>query len=397
VRILVPVLGLPAGRAGSEDYHRQILSGLARRGHAVTAFGPATGSAAFGRDVEWLPHPPQRLANVVWRVSDLVWLRQMTRHVARIAARRWDVVISGLLPPLWALQRRWPSLPTVYVPHSMLAGRELLTYASPAVPRYVGAFTYGRLQRWAWRHATAVVSSTDAGAAIRSRHYGGRPLRLYVSPFGVDADRFQPRPRDAALLDALAIPREAPLVVWAGRLAPLKDLPLLLRAFAALRHSPHPHLLVVGDGPRAELDRLVSDLGIADRVRFAGFQPTLERYLALADVYVSTSRLESFGLTVIQALACGVPALVRRGRYPDVLTGSPELVREGVTGFAFESEVELTSRLERVLGDARLRETMATAARISAVSDFSWERHLTDLERVIDDVCNVHVVAHSKT
>jgi len=388
----VPILGLPEGRAGSEDYNLRIISGLAERGHQVTAFGPAC-APAVQRVAEWLPHPPRAAGSILWRVGDLVWLKQISGHVSRIGSRRWDVVLSGALPPLWAIARRWPEMPSIYVPHSMIARREMLTYAAPPVPRYVGALTYDRLQRWAWRHATGVVSSTSIGAAIRTRYYGGPPRRLHVSHFGVDADRFRPRPRDPALLESLGIPREAPVVVWAGRFSPSKDLPLLFRAFARVRTTPHPYLLVIGGDAPEWVIRIADELGIASRVRFAGFQQELERYLALGHAYVSTSALESFGLTVIQSLACGVPALVRASRYPDVLSGCAELVRDGVTGHVFTTERQLAAQLAMLLSDRAQQYAHARAARESALRDFSWNRHLDDLEGALGCACNVHVDA----
>ncbi|GGM87623.1 hypothetical protein GCM10010967_20220 [Dyadobacter beijingensis] len=124
--------------------------------------------------------------------------------------------------------------------------------------------------------------------------------------------------------------------VYVGRLAPEKNLPTLLRAFAhaAKRPASDWELLLVGDGPeRAALEKLAAELGIGDQVIFAGGFPWYEvpRWLAQSDVLVLPSQSEPWGLVVNEAMVCGMPVIVSK-----TCGCAPDLVRDGVNGFTFD-------------------------------------------------------------
>lgn len=132
--------------------------------------------------------------------------------------------------------------------------------------------------------------------------------RIAVVPNGVDVGRLD-RAQDAA-----AEPLTGPgiTVVTVGRLIPIKDQAALLAAFARVA-GPDDRLLVVGEGPlRAELERQARALGIADRVRMPGLlaRDEVYRMLAGADVYVSASHGEGLPLSVLEALAAGLPTVL---------------------------------------------------------------------------------------
>src|SRR5690606_14487644 len=138
---------------------------------------------------------------------------------------------------------------------------------------------------------------------------------------------------------ALDLPTDRPIVLFVGRIQPLKGPDLAIKALAALGRSDAMLLLVGGasgvDGD-AELTRarqLVDELGLADRVRFADPQPhhILSTYYRAADVVVVPSRSESFGLVALEAAACGIP-VVAAG-----VGGLRTLVDDGRTGFLVES------------------------------------------------------------
>lgn len=97
-----------------------------------------------------------------------------------------------------------------------------------------------------------------------------------------------------------------PVVLAAGRLVPQKDYPTLLRAFAEVRKARPARLAILGDGPlRQELEGLAAQLGIADDVRFLGFDKNPFRYMARCAVFVLSSVHEGFGSVIAQAMACG--------------------------------------------------------------------------------------------
>jgi glycosyltransferase involved in cell wall biosynthesis len=384
-RVFVPTHGVAPGRVGSEDYNHAVIAGLSARGYRVTACGPQQPAFSGMGNVEWLPlasvPQPGRLG---WRLSYALQVLHIYREIQRLGTSRWDVVVSGLLPALWSTRRLWRAVPQVYIPQSVLAAREIITYGAPWTQKHLGALTYNALQASAWRRSDVVVSYNQTTAAIRNRHFGFQPRRLILSSPGVNTERFLPAPRDPSLLTALGIPIEAPVVLSIGRLVLSKDLSFLLRAFANPVTPPSAHLLVVGEGPCSnDLKILANRLGIGDRVHLVGFRDDVERYFALGNVYVMPSVMESFGLALVQALACGLPAIARRSKYPTVLTASEGIIDEGRTGFLIDTEQELADRMTELLVNPTLAETMGASAVASMHDRFSWSSHIDALDRAV--------------
>jgi glycosyltransferase involved in cell wall biosynthesis len=155
-----------------------------------------------------------------------------------------------------------------------------------------------------------VVACSDSAAAsipAAVRRVARRPVGAV--PNGVDVERVVRAGRDARMAEE----RGAGVTVMnVGRLIPVKDHLTLLRAFAA-GAGPDDRLVIVGEGPlRAELARAITSLGVADRVTMPGLLPRDEVYrmLAEADLYVSPSRGEGLPVSVLEALAAGLPAVL---------------------------------------------------------------------------------------
>ncbi|MBY8877574.1 glycosyltransferase [Actinacidiphila acidipaludis] len=160
--------------------------------------------------------------------------------------------------------------------------------------------------------ATIAVSET---VARRLTAWGVPAGRVHLAPNGIDPAAFRfSAPARVAARSRLGIPLHAYVVGGVGRQVKGKNFESLIRAVAAV---PDTHLLLAGDGPEhVMLLRLVHQLGVADRVRFAqpaeepsSDSPTVPELLAAMDLFVSPSPEESFGVAVIEALASGLPAL----------------------------------------------------------------------------------------
>lgn len=192
-------------------------------------------------------------------------------------------------------------------------------------------------RRWLLRGRPVVVPSLLLqGIAVREWRLA--PSLVHHLPNGVDLQRFQPRAR-----------REGgPLVVGTvGGLRPEKDHATLLHAFGALpRDDVRLHL--VGDGPlRAELGALAQRLGIADRVQFTGAVRDPSSHYHRFDVFVLSSRTEQMPLSMLEAMACGLPIVSTAvGDIPHLL---PPECRAGLV--APGSPVELTDALQAILCD----------------------------------------------
>jgi D-inositol-3-phosphate glycosyltransferase len=180
-----------------------------------------------------------------------------------------------------------------------------------------------------------------------------------VIPCGVDTALFAPGDA-AAARRALGL-GEGPLVLYVGRLAPIKGLETLIGGVARLRDKGSPlQLLVVGGdtdeplhGHEARLRARVRDLDLQPAVRFLGAQrqETLRAYYVAADLTVLPSYYESFGMVALEAMACGSPVVASR------VGGLATTVRDGVTGFLVRDGdvVDLADRIQQLLDDPDLR------------------------------------------
>ena len=141
----------------------------------------------------------------------------------------------------------------------------------------------------------------------------------------------------------------------------------VIRIFAAVQQRTPCELALIGDGPeRSRLERVVHELGLADKVRFLGKQLNFLEVLQAADVFLLPSEKESFGLAALEALSCGVPVVATRQG------GVPEVVREGENGFLAEiGDVDtMAAAVTRLITDDALHQRMSAAARATAETQF---------------------------
>jgi D-inositol-3-phosphate glycosyltransferase len=204
-----------------------------------------------------------------------------------------------------------------------------------------------------------IVAANVVERAELLRDYGASESRIATIPCGVDTDLFVPSDRAAARA-RLGLD-ERPMLLWVGRVAPIKGLDTLLDAVARLRAAGRPaRLLIVGgdaDEPMSEhevsLRRRIERLDLADSVSFVGPQPqsVLPVYYAAADVTVLPSYYESFGMVALEAMACGSPVIASR------VGGLVTTVRDGVTGFLVpDGDVDaVAERIGALIADPDLR------------------------------------------
>jgi len=215
------------------------------------------------------------------------------------------------------------------------------------------------------------VCDSDLQAAIRSRLT--RRARLVAIPNAMPevSESLRARPES-----------DPPKIVMVARLSSWKDQPTLLRALAQLRHLDW-ELELVGDGPRRqELETLADSLGIASRVRFAGYCADVPARLAEAQLFVLATKWEGFPRSILEALRAGLPVIA------SAVGGVRESVREGETGFVTPAEDvdALRDRLSTLLSDPRQRARMGAAARALYEKRFSLERLIAETMAVYDSV-----------
>ena len=229
--------------------------------------------------------------------------------------------------------------------------------------------------------ARLVVNTAGEAHALR-HHYAARPGQCVVAPPGVDLVRFQPREverlRRRMGLEGMRV------ILFAGRLEPLKGPDTLVDAFALVREDPRlrdrVRLLFVGElssegervGQRKEMRQRVAELGLAGEVAFLGAQPQerLALLYCLADLVVVPSHSESFGLVALEAQACGTPVVAA------AVGGLREVVADGRTGRLVEGRDprQYAAAIAEILAaDPASHREMRRAARRRA-ERFTWER-----------------------
>ncbi|HET9983155.1 MAG TPA: glycosyltransferase [Longimicrobiales bacterium] len=231
------------------------------------------------------------------------------------------------------------------------------------------------------RSTDAVIAVSEALAEVLRRRVVHDPSRLQVIINGVDVDRLRPASDPAPLRRGLGIPDGAPVIGSIGRLEPVKNYGLALRAFARLGEpgpGPAPLLLLVGDGSeRGMLEALARALGIAGRVRFLGWRDEVERLYGAFDVFTLTSRSEGTSISLLEAMSCGVcPVVTDVGGNRAVL--GPDLADHAVPP---GDEAALAGAWRTYLLEPELRRRAGRRARARVEREFSLqamvEKHAT--------------------
>lgn len=189
---------------------------------------------------------------------------------------------------------------------------------------------------------------------------------------GIDVEHaFFPVQRTPDLRKSLGISEDAIVIASVGALVPHKRIDLFLRALAlAAKKSQHPlHALIIGAGPeRNYLEQLATELAISPAVTFLEHIPEIPPYLQqVADIHILTSSEEGFGLSVVEAAACGLPNIV------STAGALVEVVQNGIDGIHVQNAQPETfaEAILQLSEDPELRSKMGAAGRAQAVAKFS--------------------------
>ena len=324
---------------------------------------PAGPPAPYSKHRVW-DHLPEFVDGVLDFISD------HALHYDLIHSHYW---LSG-----WVAMRLRPALglPIVHMSHTLGYPKN----AAAQLPWEQEPSRRLQVERQVLQNSDALVAESPASKRHMVRHYDVDPTEIAVIPCGVDVERFRPRDKRRARAD-LSLPASAPILLFVGRLQPSKGIDTLLRAAAQIRRDqPDVCVLVVGGGldERDEqettelkrLQRLGAELGLRN-VHYIKAQPqeTLAQYYAAADVFVMPSHYESFGMVVLEAMACGTPVV------GSAVGGLAYTIADGESGLLvppgdWRAFAEAISRL---LASPRLQDAMRQAGPERA-SSFAWHR-----------------------
>jgi D-inositol-3-phosphate glycosyltransferase len=370
-----PLAVLGGVDAGGQNSHVAELSvALAAAGHDLRVYtrrddrrGPAVVPMADRVDVVHVPAgPPRELPKddllpymgefAAWMAAD--WRDTWPPDVAH--AHFW---MSGLATVTAAHDRTVPVVQTYHALGSVKRRHQGLADTSP--PQRIG------YERALGRAVDQVVAQSrdEVGELIRLGVPRGRLTRI---PSGVNTERFRPAGPAVARRDGQA------RILTVARLVERKGVEDLIRALAGV---PRTELIVIG-GPPAEklpddayarkLAAVAEACGVAGRVRLAGAVPAAEMpaWYRSADVVAATPWYEPFGLTALEAMACGVPVVASR------VGGLADTVVDGVTGDLVPARDPdgLAVALRRLVADRDRRVAYGAAAVDRAVASYAWPR-----------------------
>lgn len=233
-----------------------------------------------------------------------------------------------------------------------------------------------------WTSAVAVVSQ-DAGSVVAKS--GAVPeSKIVVVPNGVDTSRFRPRLDGEGCAIANSSLQDAITIGTVGRLSKEKNIPMLIDAFALLRKRLPAlafRLLIVGDGPeRVHLEERIRRLEMVDVCQITGMVSDVRPWLQEMDIFCLSSDTEGLSISLLEACACGVPAVVT-----DV-GGNREVVEDGKTGVITEPRDPqgFAAALGRLAADTERRSAMGRAARALVLERFSLERMAREYCRIYE-------------
>jgi glycosyltransferase involved in cell wall biosynthesis len=381
---------------GGETQARVLAAGFAAAGSNTNVLTRRTDSS--------LPRVEQLDDATVWRLAPAgpghlkKWGLILSAFIRLLRLRgHYDVILVGGYRVL--------GIPSVIA--GRLLGKPCILKAD-SIGEFSGEFFNPGLKRFGLRYdrfpvnivlaiRNGILRRADAFIAISSviadelRSHGVEAERIQSIPNSVDIERFSPVAADKKnrLRDSMAIPRDTRVGVYTGRLASTKGLPLLLRSWeSVVERHPDALLLLVGTGGvglqncESDLRNYVSDHALERNVRFTGSVDNVHQYLQASDFFVFPTEREAFGISVIEALACGLPVVTTAtGGIRDIVTD-----RKNALVVPVNDEEALVLALEIVLQDGDINESMARSGRRLATERYSERKVLQRYGQLVSDL-----------
>lgn len=350
---------------GGERHLADLANGLVSRGHDVY--------------VAVRPHSPltHELKNVPEESVITLALRnsvdaKSARDLSRLVRRNQIQIVHAHMArdyPLAAYAAR------------MNTGAKLI------ITRHV-LFPLNRLHRVTLSKAARIIAVSQAVASQLQADAVTPPERISVVLNGIDVARFQAARQKfnrRQFLNRWELPEDSLLVGTVGELTPLKGQEEFLRAAVqVLKQIPTAYFIIAGidhsrgKEHRARIQRLIEELDLAERVRLVGWLEDLAQLYCALDVFVSSSRTESFGLALAEAMAAGTPVVATETE------GAGELIQSGETGLLVSiGDVDkLAEAVLKLLHDQEWRVRLGTEAQKDASERFNVERMIDETEEI---------------
>jgi D-inositol-3-phosphate glycosyltransferase len=325
-----------------------------------------------------VPMPKQELAG---------YIPEFANGVHRFAEEKkiqYDIIhshywMSGIAAGL--LKKNWTGTPVLQMFHTL---GEMKNRVARSDEEREGEYRLDG-ERTVINLADRIIAATPAEQAQLNWLYKVETRKISVIPPGVDTSHFYPIPVDEAR-QFIGLPpeNESRIVLFVGRIEPLKGLDILIKAMSCLRCSvqgERVYLMIIGGDPNADqegmtvemarLQKLCDQLSMGKLVVFLGKrgQDTLPYYYSASEVLVMPSQYESFGLVALEAMACGIPVIASQ------VGGLPFLIQDGETGYTVPADDPdaLCEKLTTLLGNKNLCLTLGQKA-MERSQAYDWKK-----------------------
>ena len=350
---------------GAEVHLQEVFSRVGEAGHEVTLLCSAYPGAAS----------EERLGAIRVVRSGGRYLFNLQAWAAlrsRVPLSSFDLVVDDMNKVPFFLPFYAP-VPVCCVTHHLF-GRSIFRETNPVLASYIYAMERVAVRAYARRRVPFIVGSESTRDELIAR--GCAPDTVHIVHYAVDHQ----------LHRRTGVARSAgPVIGYFGRLKRYKSVDHLLEAFPLIREAiPAVRLMIIGDGDdRPRLERIAREKGIGEAVTFVGRVSDQRKIELLQTMWckVTTSAKEGWGLTVLEANACGTPVVASN------VPGLRDAVRDRETGllYPYGDRTALAEAVIRVLGDAAMRERLGAAA-LSWAQSFTWDRAAEETLTILKQV-----------
>lgn len=390
----------PVGKLGTKDtggmsvYIREIACELGKQGHLVDVYTRVHDPQdrqmyELGRNAR-LIHLRAGEDEEIHKLAVYSHLPDFVNNLESFRKRNnlsYDLIFSHYWLSALAgtyLQRRW-HVPHITMFHTLGAVKNAIRERTrPALGQREPELRL-ETERNLVQNCHRVIAPTEKEKRALIRHYGASSQKISVVPCGVNLEHFKIIGK-AQARHYLGLDNDK-IILFVGRIDPLKGIDNLIKALPFLRHIPKLRLVIIGGGEHSQreieqLQKLAHNLEVQDSVAFLGLikHDQLPYFYNAADLCVVPSYYESFGLVALESLACGTPVVAT-----DV--GNHEsVIRQGDTGYVIQDNVpgRLASKIALLLSQRATGRRSAQSIR-ATVSKFSW----SNIAKAIAEDCQL--------